>query len=218
MRSLALATALCLALFVTAFAQEAVETKVAPAGGTVKITAAPAVKHVGAVTAATAFTKAADYAPEGGYADTDISKACVAMVTNGMTRLGDWMKKTNATPAGPFFSIWYEDPSKVKPGDLTSKQGFPISGKYDPIPGVVIEDMPEADVATITYMGAYDNSMNAWNDLMKFIEKEGYVYAGAPMEIYLVGPDKTQNPDEYLTEVQWPVKKAETAPDVAPKK
>jgi effector-binding domain-containing protein len=33
------------------------------------------------------------------------------------------------------------------------------------------------------------------------------------MEIYLVGPYNTQNPAEYVTEVQWPVKKTEAKPE-----
>jgi effector-binding domain-containing protein len=215
MRSLTLAAAICLALFVTAFAEKTPELKEGMPGmaGTVKITVAPAIKHVEAFTAVTAYVKAADLAPEGGWGEKDHTKAYQAMSTKGFELCSKWMEANNAMPTGPAFSIYFESPEETKAGDLTSKSGFPIRGKHEPAAGVAIEEMPAQDVASVTYMGDYAASDNAWKDLMKFVEAEGYVYAGAPMEIYHVWPGMTQKPEEWVTEVQWPVKKAEAKPE-----
>lgn len=214
MRILSIALIACMAIFTMAFAEE--EAKTEETTATVKIIAAPSMKHVDAFTAATTFTKAADFAPEEGWGEKDQAAAFEAMAINGFEKLAAWMNDERK-PVGPFFAVWYDDPSTTKPADFTSKQGFPISGEYDPTVAIVIEEMPETDVASVVYMGHYKDAMNAWNALMKFIADEGYTFAGAPMEIYLKSMDETDNPEEWVTEIQWPVVKAEaeeTAPEV----
>jgi effector-binding domain-containing protein len=128
------------------------------------------------------------------------------MLTHGFEKLAEWMN-SNRQPAGPMFCIYYEDPRETKPADLTSKQGFPITGEHDPDVGIVIEEMPAHKVVSVKFSGHYENSDNAWNALMEYIEKNDYAWAGAPMEIYHVSMSDTENPAEWVTEIQWPVMK-----------
>jgi effector-binding domain-containing protein len=132
------------------------------------------------------------------------------MVGKGMEMCMKWMQETGADPMGTAFSIYYEDPADTKAGDLTSKHGFPVGADSDPIEGVVIEEIPAAEVAAITYMGEYNEAGNAWSDLMTYIEAEGYVFAGPPMEVYLVSPNDTDKPEEWTTEIRWAVMKKES--------
>lgn len=204
MRLFSIALIACFALFTMTFAEEGESME--PAKAVVKITVEPAIKHMDAYTAATAFVKAADYAPEGGWGEKDMDKAYETIIMKGFERIAGWLNE-DRKPAGPFFCFYFDDPEKTPAGELTCKVGVPITGEHEPTADIVIEEIPAGDVASITYMGDYKNSMNAWDDLMKYAQAEGYTWAGAPMEVYIVTEDQTENPEEWVTEVRWPVVK-----------
>jgi effector-binding domain-containing protein len=42
---------------------------------------------------------------------------------------------------------------------------------------------------------------------MGWVEANAYRLAGSPREVYLRGPNETDDPNDYLTEVQFPVEK-----------
>lgn len=42
---------------------------------------------------------------------------------------------------------------------------------------------------------------------MKWIETNGYKISGDPFDIYIKGPREASSPDEFVTEVYFPVKK-----------
>lgn len=203
MRLFSFALIACLVLFTMTFAAEGESME---PQGTVTITVEPLVKHVDAYTAATAFVKASDYAPEGGWGEKDYGKVYETIFSKGFDRITGWLN-ADRQPAGPFFGIYFDDPEKTPAGELSCKVGVPITGEQEPTADIVIEEIPAGDVASITYKGDYKNSSNAWDALVKFVEAEGYAWAGAPMEIYIVSEGQTDNPEEWVTEVRWPVMK-----------
>jgi DNA-binding transcriptional MerR regulator len=62
-------------------------------------------------------------------------------------------------------------------------------------------------VASTLYKGPYTGITEAWVGVGQWIADNGYRIIGAAREIYLVDPGQTQNPAEYLTEIQFPVEK-----------
>jgi effector-binding domain-containing protein len=66
-------------------------------------------------------------------------------------------------------------------------------------------------VAEILHVGPYDKELPTYNKLAKFIEDQGFVYAGPHEEEYLKGPMPFMptNPAKYLTIIRYRVKKAE---------
>lgn len=63
-------------------------------------------------------------------------------------------------------------------------------------------------VAAVVRQGPYDDFTPAYNALMRWIEENGYVIAGPNREIYLQGPEAGVDPADYITEIQFPVRKA----------
>lgn len=180
--------------------------------GTVKLRGGPAVADFPAMKAATVMVKAADYAPEGGYPKgmEGVDKAYGSMMQNGFGKLGKWMTESKVRPAGAFFGMFNEDPEKVEAAQLTAKLGFPVAGDVEGAEGIVIEEIPAMPMAvSLTYEGPYEASMNAWQAVQKYIPEHHFDWAGPGMEIYHKGPNDTQNPAEYVTEIRVPVKKAE---------
>jgi effector-binding domain-containing protein len=47
----------------------------------------------------------------------------------------------------------------------------------------------------------------AYNAISQWIEENGYEIIGSQRELYLKGEWITNNPDEYVTEIQFPVRK-----------
>jgi len=176
-------------------------------------------KTIPAMTAACVMEKAADHVPEGGYAEGEkgMMQAYESMMNKGFEKLGAWMK-AGGVPMGPCFAFYYEDPMKTAPKDLTCKLGFPTAADAKAEAPVVIEQIPEMLCVVAQYKGPYESSAEPWNAADKWATDNGYVGAGAPMEVYLVGPGEKVTPDQYLTEIRIPVKKAEAAPAEGQKK
>jgi effector-binding domain-containing protein len=184
----------------------------ATASGAAKMKGEIAVKTIPAQRCATLYMRAGDFAPKGGYkADpAGFAQAYSDMTTNGFTALMKWMTEAKVTPTGPAFGIYFEDPSKVKsPADLTCKLGFPVAEDTKGSGEINIDKISEKSCAVVQYEGAYDQTSGIWNALSKWIKDNNYTESGAPKEVYLKGPHDTQNPSEYLTEIQQPVKKTE---------
>lgn len=59
----------------------------------------------------------------------------------------------------------------------------------------------------IYHKGAYDNFRDSYNILLKFIEDNDYEITGYPRECYIDGCWNKDNESDYLTEIQFPVRK-----------
>ena len=170
-----------------------------------------AVKSFPEMSAATVMEKAADFAPKEGFkAGMDgATQAWMLMLPDAYGKLGAWMK-TGGVPTGPSFAIYYEDPSKTAAKDLPCKVGFPTAKDAKGNDAVKIETMPGMDAAVAQFSGPYEGSGDIYAALMKWIPEHGYQFAGPPVEIYLKSEHDKVKPADYLTEIRFPVTKAET--------
>lgn len=181
--------------------------------GTAKITKGPELTTKPAMIAATCFVRAADFAPEGGWGEKDFDGAITAMAANGTSRVMGYCKEKSITPAGPIFSVWYEDPSTSAAGSLTSKWGCAIPADNEPTANVTVERFPEMQVVSCTYEGHPNTAMNAWNSVMTYGETNGLAWTGAPMEVYIKNGMESMKPEDWVVEIVWPaMKKPADAP------
>ena len=110
-------------------------------------------------------------------------------------------------PAGPTLYICHDQEYKEK--DVDVEAGIPIA---EAIPGsdrVKVYELPGMEQAACTvYKGPYENIGEAYSALMSWIEGNGYQITGPDRELYLTSPADTSDPTQYVTEIQFPVKKA----------
>jgi effector-binding domain-containing protein len=172
-----------------------------------------AVKTFPAATVAGVMEKAADYVPEGGYAQGEpgMSLAYEKMMAAGFAKLGAWMA-AGGMPMGAPFALFYEDPEKTPAKDLTCKIAFPTMTGATAAAPVVIEQMPEYTAVQCTYKGPYEGSGEIWKTCDQWVKDNGYTCVGAPMEVYVKNQGDKVPPAEYVTEIRMPVKKAEAKP------
>ena len=60
----------------------------------------------------------------------------------------------------------------------------------------------------IYHKGAYENLRDSYNIILKYIENNGYEIIDNPRECYIDGCWNKENEEDYLTEIQFPVRKS----------
>ena len=57
------------------------------------------------------------------------------------------------------------------------------------------------------HVGPYDDFSACYTALAEWIEREGYIISGPPIELYVKGCQDNVQPSEYVTEIYFPIKK-----------
>ena len=111
-------------------------------------------------------------------------------------------------PADPCLCAAVFWDSVYKESDVDVEVQKTVKGCYPDTEHVRFRTLPPVTVASCVFRGGYDQIVDVYAACAAWIKSNGYAYAGAMFNIYHVSPHETQNPDDYVTEVCWPVKKA----------
>ncbi|NPV59984.1 MAG: MerR family transcriptional regulator [Actinobacteria bacterium] len=109
-------------------------------------------------------------------------------------------------PSGPPFSIYYGEEWDEK--DIDLETCVPVARPMGGRGRVQGKELPGCLVAFTMHNGPYHELAEAYQALDLWIRKEGYAYAGASREVYLVGFDQVRDEADLRTEVMFPVRKA----------
>jgi len=115
-----------------------------------------------------------------------------------------YLGQLGVQPAGPPLSI-YHDP-EFKEDDLDIEIGVPCERRLAGKGHLDGRELPGGPVATTLHAGPYDSIGQAYQALYAWIQEHGHETDGPPREVYLVSFGQTQNPDEFRTELAWPLK------------
>ncbi len=118
----------------------------------------------------------------------------------------DWLSQRGIESPSPPFGIYYDNPSEVAPEKCRYEICVPIEGDVEGDERVKIKTVPETEVACITNKGPYSRIGPAWEDVFRWMEREGYQCVGAGREVYFNCPKDTPE-EELLTEIQVPIRK-----------
>ena len=132
--------------------------------------------------------------------------------------LANYLISRKAKAAGPSITI-YHDP-EYRERDVDLETATPVSAPLPESQRVNGRELPGIDLAaTLIHKGGYENIGQTYSALVSWIEANGYRIAGPNREVYLLCADNvyddptvfgeyvTDNPDEFLTEIQFPVEK-----------
>jgi len=100
-------------------------------------------------------------------------------------------------------SSWIE--TGIQPLDVEVVE--PIIKTFAGSSSVNVYTIPAVKVACIIHKGSFSTINSANEALFKWIKKNNYAAGGAMREIYHKGEWATDNPDEYITELQIPLRK-----------
>lgn len=112
--------------------------------------------------------------------------------------------------------IQYDDPCyplavfhdhEFKESDVDVEVQLAVKGDYENTENVVFKIVEPIEIASATYKGSYDK-INEVNEVVaNWVKDNNYNFNGLSFLIYHVSPNDTQNPDELVTEVCYPVKR-----------
>lgn len=82
-----------------------------------------------------------------------------------------------------------------------------MRGSYPDTGHVVFKTEPPVLIASATYKGGYEKIGGVSEAVANWVRENGFDFNGLSFNIYHVSPHETQNPEEWVTEVCYPVKK-----------
>jgi AraC family transcriptional regulator len=90
-------------------------------------------------------------------------------------------------------------------GLLTIEAGLPVAAAVPGSAEVQAQTLPAGRVATTTHVGPYDQLLDAYAAMERWIEAQGRTSAGAPWEVYVTDPAAHPDPRTWRTELFWPI-------------
>ena len=112
-------------------------------------------------------------------------------------------------PAGPFTTTYLDAETPFDPTDVRYKVCVAIPpGAAEFKPPAYTERWPATRVAVYVHRGPYEDLRMAYEILVRWIRENGYCITGPPREVYLTGPHSTDKPEDYVTEIHFPINSA----------
>lgn len=91
------------------------------------------------------------------------------------------------------------------PGLISLEAGLPVAPGANGEGDIQLGELPAGRAVTTVHTGPYDGLGDAHAAVEKWIAAEELEVAGAPWEVYLTDPGEVPNPDEWMTQIVWPV-------------
>jgi DNA-binding transcriptional MerR regulator/effector-binding domain-containing protein len=122
-------------------------------------------------------------------------------------RLGRFMGENAVEGADDGYSTYFDE--EYKESDVDVEIAIPVKAFGKNTGEFVYKEYPEIPLAAVVrFSGPFDGGYDAaTGKLAGWMEKNGYVFAGHLRGHVIVSPDTDKNPENWLTELQAPVKK-----------
>jgi len=112
------------------------------------------------------------------------------------------MEFGGAQMTGPPFAIWYKWEGDVFEFDNCIPVATAIPGN-DVIKNITTY---AGKTVSVSHTGAYETTHHSWAALQEYVTNNNLETNGEPYEVYLTNPQEEPNPDNWITELYWPIK------------
>ncbi len=102
-------------------------------------------------------------------------------------------------------AMFYDGEFKEQDVDVEIQKN--VVGTYPDTEHVKFKTVPAVKVASATFRGSYDQISAVNEAVAAWVEDNGWTFDGLFFNIYHVSPHETRNPEEFVTEVCYPVKR-----------
>jgi effector-binding domain-containing protein len=119
----------------------------------------------------------------------------------GIGEIFQTLRAQKINPAGP----WLCHHLKMSPDVFDFEICVPVSTEIVPTGRVLNGIIPAAKVARTVMHGDYSQLAQAWPKLIEWMESQGHKPAQNLWEVYVKGPESTQIPADYRTELNRPL-------------
>lgn len=118
-------------------------------------------------------------------------------------QLGILIESNKVEPLGPFMVVYHSRDFNPEASDI--QVCVPVSDKFSNLQGYSTQS--QGLYACVTHKGGYKKIGAAYGEIFKWINTNGYKIVGSPYEMYLVGPDNSENEKSYRTQICFPIEK-----------
>lgn len=118
------------------------------------------------------------------------------------------LHKQKFTKASPCYTMAVYHDKEFVESDADVEVRFSVLGSYTDTDEVKFKTVPSAEVAACIFKGGYEQIASVNEAIAMWAKDNGYEFNGAAFWIYHKSPYETKNPEEYITEVCFPVKKS----------
>jgi DNA-binding transcriptional MerR regulator len=117
-----------------------------------------------------------------------------------------YLEAKKAKSFGPPLAIYYD--TEYKEHQVDVELAVPIAGNLEVAGQIVVRELEGIDQAVcVIHRGPYETLKQTYGFMMTWFENSTWEMSGPDREVYLTDPDKTKDPAEYITELQFPVTK-----------
>lgn len=109
--------------------------------------------------------------------------------------------------ADPCYGLAVFHDEGFKESDVDVEVQMSVEGKYNDTNSVKFKTVAPVEIASATYKGSYEQLTDVHRAVANWVRDNGYEFTAPMFCIYHVSPAQTNNPDELVTEVCYPVKK-----------
>lgn len=138
-------------------------------------------------------------------------KGAYNQVPEAMGTLYGWTAQHGFTPVGMPTTVYYSTPGSGPESEALWELQAPLAGDPAEQPsdddGCGIKRIESHQIASTMYKGPYELISPTYDELGRWVGTNGFVMAGPPSEVYYSDPADTR-PEDYLTEIRFPVIKA----------
>lgn len=126
-----------------------------------------------------------------------------------MPKMGAIMESVGCECAVPEYCFTNYLESGYKNEDILVEICESVTAAKEEREGLYFRTLPEVEAACIFHKGSYGTISESYEAVLKYIEENGYEIAGAIRESYIDGVWNKDDEDEWLSEIQVPIRKTE---------
>ena len=126
-----------------------------------------------------------------------------------MPKMGAIMESVGCECAVPEYCFTNYLESGYKNEDILVEICESVTAAKEEREGLYFRTLPEIQAACIFHKGSYGTFSESYEAVLKYIEENGYEIAGAIRESYIDGVWNKDDEDEWLSEIQVPIRKTE---------
>ena len=125
-----------------------------------------------------------------------------------MPEMGEEMEKAGCICAEPEYCFTQYMENGYKENDILVETCQAVTEKKEDSDKVKFRVLPEvSEAACIFHKGSYDTFHKSYAVILEYIEENGYEICGNIREVYIDGVWNKENSEEWLSEIQIPVKR-----------
>lgn len=111
--------------------------------------------------------------------------------------------RAGVQPLGPALCIYHDMEYMERDADIELAVPIPTA---QPIAGLTVRVLPSIDhLLTTVHQGSYETLSLAYGAIGRWLQTNGYRIAAPSRDVFLRGPQTDRSPNDYLTEIQFPV-------------